>query len=180
MDLFLVLECLFRFLVSVSSLNHDYTQNSAVNLAWFLAVEKIQMIFRFLITLLLGFNLYCADLKTITQSYNKDGPFIAGENLTNLKPGIHFLENNNEQQTELVIAVHGWQTKGFEWVYPLINLNKESNRISFFRWKTNGCPNKATNELLNIIQNEINNYSKISLIGHSYGGLVLATLLELD
>ena len=39
-------------------------------------------------------------------------------------------------------------------------------------------PNKATNELLNIIQNEINNYSKISLIGHSYGGIVLAKLLE--
>ena len=88
------------------------------------------MIFRLLITLLLGFNLYCADLKTITQSYNKDGPFIAGENLTNLKPGIHFLENNNEQQAELVIAVHGWQTEGFECVYPLINLNKESNRES--------------------------------------------------
>ena len=117
LDLFLVLECLFRFLVSVSSLNHDYTQNSAVNLAWFLAVEKIQMIFRFLITLLLGFNLYCADLKTITQSYNKDGPFIAGENLTNLNPGIHFLENNNEQQAELVIAVHGWQTKGLSLIH---------------------------------------------------------------
>ena len=29
-------------------------------------------------------------------------------------------------------------------------------------------------------QNEINNYSKISLIGHSYGGIVLAKLLEKD
>ena len=46
--------------------------------------------------------------------------------------------------------------------------------------ETNGCPNKATNELLNIIQNEINNYSKISVIGHSYGGIVLAKLLEKD
>tara|TARA_B100001248_G_scaffold229641_1_gene189147 strand:- start:520 stop:1026 length:507 start_codon:yes stop_codon:yes gene_type:complete len=65
-------------------------------------------------------------------------------------------------------------------VYPLINLNKETNRVAFFRWKTNGCPNKATQGLLNIIQNEINNYSKISLIGHSYGGIVLANLLEKD
>ena len=138
------------------------------------------MIFRSLIILSLGFNIYCADISAIAQSYNKDGPFIAGESLTNLKPGIHFLENTNEQQTELVIAVHGWQTKGFEWVYPLINLNKETNRVAFFRWKTNGCPNKATKELLNIIQNEINNYSKISLIGHSYGGIVLANLLEKD
>ena len=138
------------------------------------------MIFRLLITLFLGFNLYCVDLNIIAQSYNKDGPFIAGQNLTKLKPGLHFLENNNEQQTELVIAVHGWQTEGFEWVYPLINLNKENNRVSFFRWKTNGCPNKATNELLNIIQNEINNYLKISVIGHSYGGIVLAKLLEKD
>ena len=124
------------------------------------------MISRLLIILLLGFNTYCADINTIAQSYKKDGPFIAGESLTNLKSGLHFLENTHEQQTELVIAVHGWQTKGFEWVYPLININEETNRVAFFRWKTNGCPNKATDELLNIIQNEINNYSKISLIGH--------------
>ena len=91
------------------------------------------MIFRLLIILFLGFNIYCADIRAIAQSYNKDGPFIAGESLTNLKPGLHFLENTNEQQTELVIAVHGWQTKGFEWVYPLINLNNETNRVAFFR-----------------------------------------------
>jgi hypothetical protein len=98
-------------------------------LARFLAPEKIQMIFRPLIILLLGFNIYCADINTIAQTYNKDGPFVAGKTLTNLKPGIHFLENSNEQQTELVIAVHGWQTEGFEWVYPIINLNKETNRV---------------------------------------------------
>ena len=146
----MVLECLFRFLVSVSGFNYNCIKNCAFNLAWFLAAEKIQMIFRLLITLLLGFNLYCADLNTISQSYKKDGPFIAGENLTNLKPGIHFLEKADEQQTELVIAVHGWQTEGFEWVYPIININKETNRVSFFRWKTNGCPNKATKELFKI------------------------------
>ena len=96
------MECLFRFLVSVSSFNHDYAQNSAVNLAWFLVIEKIQMIFRLLITLFLGFNLYCADLNIIAQSYNKDGPFIAGQNLTKLKPGLHFLENNNDISESLV------------------------------------------------------------------------------
>ena len=53
------------------------------------------MIFRSLIILFLGFNIYCADISAIAQSYNKDGPFIAGESLTNLKPGLHFLENNN-------------------------------------------------------------------------------------
>ena len=107
-------------------------------MAWFLAVEKIQMIFRSLIILSLGFNIYCADIMLLHSHITKMA-FIAGESLTNLKPGLHFLENTNEQQTELVIAVHGWQTKGFEWVYPLINLNKETNRVTFFRWKTNGC-----------------------------------------
>ena len=100
----MVLECLFRFLVSVSSFNYDSIQNCAVNLAWFLAVKKIQMIFRLIVSMLLGLNLYSADINTISQSYKKDGPFIAGESLTNLKPGIHFLENYDEQQTELVIA----------------------------------------------------------------------------
>ena len=135
---------------------------------------------RTLIILFISLNLFSNDIETISKLYKKDGPFVAGEKLIKFKPGIHFLENYDAQQSELIIAVHGWQTKGFEWVYPLINLNKEKNRISFYRWKTNGCPNRATQELLNIIQSEIDNYSKISLIGHSYGGIVLAKLLDND
>ena len=61
-----------------------------------------------------------AELK---ESYASDGPFSAGKKLAKLKPGIHYLEAINSSQNELIIAVHGWKTNGFEWVYPLIELN---------------------------------------------------------
>ena len=118
-----------------------------------------------------------AELK---ESYALDGPFSAGKKLAKLKPGIHYLEAINSSQNELIIAVHGWKTNGFEWVYPLIELNNEANRIAFFRWKTTGCPNKATEELLDIINLQISNYDKITLMGHSYGGIILANLMQKD
>ena len=114
-----------------------------------------------------------AELK---ESYEADGPFSAGKKLAKLKPGIHYLEAINSSQNELIIAVHGWKTNGFEWVYPLIELNNEANRIAFFRWKTTGCPNKATEELLDIINLQISNYDKITLMGPvSYTHLTLPT-----
>jgi len=119
-------------------------------------------------------------LSKLKEIYVSDGPFVAGEKLTKFKPGIHYLEEKSTEQSELVIAVHGWKTKGFEWVYPLLEFNKEENRIAFFRWKTTGCPNKATKDLLSIISQQTSNYDKITLMGHSYGGIILANLMQED
>jgi hypothetical protein len=124
--------------------------------------------------------LSAGDLRDLESSFTSDGPFVAGKLLTKLKPGIHYLDDANNNQRELIISVHGWKTKGFEWVYPLIELDKEENRIAFFRWNTSGCPNKATEELYTIINAQAENYQKITLIGHSYGGIILAKLLNRD
>ena len=100
----MVLECLFRFLVSVPCSNYDYFKNCIINLAWFLVVKKIQMTSRTLIILFISLNLFSNDIETISKLYEKDGPFVAGEKLIKLKPGIHFLENFDAQQSELIIA----------------------------------------------------------------------------
>ena len=134
-----------------------------------------------IILLLISVGILNADVLSELKEINaSDGPFISGKKLTKLKPGIHYLEEKNTEQSELVIAVHGWKTKGFEWVYPLLELDKEENRIAFFRWKTTGCPNKATEQLLKIINRQLPNYDKIILMGHSYGGIILANLMQED
>ena len=50
------------------------------------------------------------------------------------KKRMHFLEEKQEVQKELVIAIHGGGTLGYEWVYPLNQLNTERTRVAFFRW----------------------------------------------
>jgi len=134
-----------------------------------------------IILFLLCISTLSADvLSNLEKSFASDGPFVAGKLLTKLKPGIHYLEGASDNQSELLISIHGWKTNGFEWVYPLIELDSEDNRIAFFRWNTSGCPNKATEQLYKIVNTQADNYEKITLIGHSYGGIIVTKLLNRD
>ena len=133
---------------------------------------------RILILLFLSGSLFALDLQNLKVKFAEAGVFRAGDSLVDLKPGIHFLNERTKTQQTLFIAIHGFQTEGYEWVYPLLNINSTKNHIAFYRWKTNGCPNFATDNLHKIINEQKNNYSKIVLMGHSYGGIVVAQLLE--
>jgi len=133
---------------------------------------------RILILLFLSSSLFSLDLQGLKYKFTEAGVFAAGDSLVELKPGIHFLTERTKTQQNLFIAIHGFQTEGYEWVYPLLNINSTKNQIAFYRWKTNGCPNFATKNLFEILSEQKNNYSKIILMGHSYGGIVIAQLLE--
>ncbi len=134
-----------------------------------------------LLLFFLSIGMLCADaLNDLKKSFASDGPFVAGELLAKLQPGMHYLESATDNQSELIVSIHGWKTKGFEWVYPLSEIDTEVNRVAFFRWNTSGCPNKATEELYKIINSQAKNYQKITLLGHSYGGIILAKLLNRD
>ena len=63
---------------------------------------------------------------------SKKNVFESGLVLVQLKNGLHFLEEKQEVQKELVIAIHGGGTLGYEWVYPLNQLNTERTRVAFF------------------------------------------------
>ena len=56
--------------------------------------------------------LSAGDLRDLESSFTSDGPFVAGKLLTKLKPGIHYLDDANNNQREHIISVHGWKTKG--------------------------------------------------------------------
>ncbi|MBL6693867.1 MAG: alpha/beta hydrolase [SAR86 cluster bacterium] len=111
---------------------------------------------------------------------SKKNVFESGLVLVQLKNGLHFLEEEQEAQKELVIAIHGGGTLGYEWVYPLNQLNSERTRVAFFRWNpiSATCANEELRYLKSFIGDISSQYEKITILGHSLGGILLARLIE--
>ena len=69
-----------------------------------------------------------------------DDVFESGKDLMSLPFGLHELEKAGSLQETLIIAVHGSNSRGYEWIYPLISLNDSDNLMAFFRWDDGSCP----------------------------------------
>ncbi len=84
----------------------------------------------------------------------------------------------------LIIAVHGYDSRGYEWVTALNNLAKKYNNTYFYRYDWNICPDILGQNLadsLSVLMQDNFNLNKIIIFGHSYGGLVVTYLAsELD
>ena len=111
---------------------------------------------------------------------SKKNAFESGLVLVQLKNGLHFLEEEQAVQKELVIAIHGGGTLGYEWVYPLNQLNSERTRVAFFRWNpiSATCAHDELRYLKSFLDNSSSHYEKITILGHSLGGILLARLIE--
>ena len=104
-----------------------------------------------------------------------------GEYLTDLTFGLHDIEISGSAESTLLIGIHGSNSEGYEWVYPLKTLNNDTNVVSFFRWDDGSCPDPSIDILLNSIKTRLDqspNLNKVILIGHSYGGLLVTIFSE--
>ena len=99
----------------------------------------------------------------------------SGKKLMNLDFGIHDLEPNQETKS-IIIAIHGRDSRGFEWIYPLQTIDSEQTKTYFFRWDTTKCPQKIIPLLVKEIL-AIKDLKKITILGHSYGGTLSSLLL---
>ena len=101
----------------------------------------------------------------------------SGKKLMDLKYGFNSLERPGKQKN-ILVGVHGADSRGFEWIYPLQTIDDIETRTYFYRWDTSGCPQKSAasfrKDLLNLIKDS--DIEKITLIGHSYGGILLSFL----
>ena len=101
--------------------------------------------------------------------------FESGKSLISLPFDLHDLEEVTVDQNILLIGVHGSNSRGYEWIYPLQRLNNDGNMVSFFRWDDDACPNPSMSSLLSLIKDKFNNnpnLNNVILLGHSYGGLL--------
>ena len=131
---------------------------------------KFYLLFALLITPLelLSLNLYELDPD---KEYLK-----SGQKLMNLDFGLHDLEANQTGK-EILISIHGRDSRGFEWIYPLQTIDNEATKTYFFRWDTTKCPQKTIPILMKEIS-AMKDIEKITILGHSYGGILSSLLLN--
>lgn len=112
-----------------------------------------------------------------------EGVRDSGAQLVGLPFGLHLLEKPNNHETELLIGVHGWRSRGYEWVYPLKTMDNEDRRTYFFNWDTSAieCQNAVAESLQQSIVDELsetNSVETVIVVGHSLGGMVVAQLAD--
>ena len=131
---------------------------------------KLYLLFALLIIPLelLSLNLYELDPN---KEYLK-----SGQKLMDLDFGLHDLEANSIGK-EILISIHGRDSRGFEWIYPLQTIDNEVTKTYFFRWDTTKCPQKTIPILVKEIS-AMKDIEKITILGHSYGGILSSLLLN--
>tara|TARA_Y100000996_G_scaffold291215_1_gene230198 strand:+ start:779 stop:1510 length:732 start_codon:yes stop_codon:yes gene_type:complete len=109
-----------------------------------------------------------------------DGIFSSGKYLIDREYGLHSLDFDETQTDTIFIAVHGFRSQGYEWVYALKKMAASNNKTFFYRWDWDECPDVASLVLYKEIQKlliskpEINH---INIFGHSYGGNIVTGLM---
>ena len=131
---------------------------------------KLYLLFALLIIPLelLSLNLYELDPN---KEYLK-----SGQKLMDLDFGLHDLEANQIGK-EILISIHGRDSRGFEWIYPLQTIDNEVTKTYFFRWDTTKCPQETIPILVKEIS-AMKDIEKITILGHSYGGILSSLLLN--
>ena len=81
----------------------------------------------------------------------------------------------------LFVAVHGYGSEGYEWVYPLKLMAESMKQTYYYRWDWNECPKRASGDLIIALKNLLKENLEIKhiiLFGHSYGGVITANLMD--
>ena len=104
-----------------------------------------------------------------------------GQELIDLPYGLNALESGLSESEEILVAVHGSRSQGYEWVYPLKSINSSKKEMYFYRWPDQGCFAEPAEKLIKDISNillENPSLNKVILIGHSYGGILVSDALK--
>lgn len=109
----------------------------------------------------------------------------SGKKLIDHSLGMHRVEYSSARTDTILIAVHGFDSRGYEWIYPLITMAKTGYQTYFYRWDWTNCPQEAASEMkiaIAHILTQLENFDHLIIFGHSYGGTLVAALaaLELD
>ena len=109
--------------------------------------------------------------------FNLNDVFKSGRNLMALDYGLNYLEEESTNQNKLFVGVHGGDSEGYEWIYPLTTIDSNIILTTFFRYNNNFCPNRAylrLNKKINLILNNNQNINEVILMGHSYGAMIVS------
>ena len=104
----------------------------------------------------------------------------SGRKLINQSYGFtQIIADSSRFENELIIAVHGYDSRGYEWVYALKKFADNYSNVYFYRYDWNVCPDEVAQNLSESILIQFNDsvkFDNIQIFGHSYGGLVATYL----
>ncbi len=115
---------------------------------------------------------------TLEELAQESSVEAAGDELVKLPNGLSRLDQRDGPPRHAVIAVHGYKTRGKEWVAPLLRFGERDVAVYFYRWNTTRCPDRAAPLLQDALARLLADnpsIERVTIVGHSYGGL-LSTL----
>ncbi len=95
--------------------------------------------------------------------------------------GLHAVKTDRAKMDTVFMAVHGYGSQGYEWVYALRKMATSGNQIYYYRWDWSQCPGAAGGRLKSVIDSLVSaepNITHINLFGHSYGGVIVTSLAD--
>ena len=115
---------------------------------------------------------------TLDRLEEGDGAKASGKALMALPLGLHRLEATEPEPARAVIAVHGYESEGYEWVHPLKVLGRDGkSRVFLYRYDFNQCPDPMATELGRTIDELLAaepELESLQIVSHSYGGVISA------
>ncbi|MDP7036891.1 MAG: alpha/beta hydrolase [Candidatus Marinimicrobia bacterium] len=148
-------------------------------------IKKISKMRLWLILVCLLVNLVCSkrSKRGIPYSLLITGDQVkkSGEMIQGLPLGLNEIYFDSSKSDTVFVSVHGYDSRGYEWVYPLKSMAESGNRTFYYRWDWNQCPQRATDDLhdtLVALLNETVSIKHLIIFGHSYGGVITANLME--
>ena len=110
------------------------------------------------------------------------GEFVkeSGKKLINQPFGFtKIIADSAQNDSTLLIAIHGYDSRGYEWVSSLNQLANNYTNTYFYRYDWEICPDSLSRNLADLLTTLIqgkSNFNRIVIFGHSYGGLVVTYL----
>ena len=101
----------------------------------------------------------------------------AGLILMQLPLGLNEISTPGSQNDSvLIVAIHGYESRGYEWVSGLKGLVDAYGSSYFYRYDWTRCPDEVARDLAQHIKHLQNatGFLRIIVFGHSYGGVVVA------
>ncbi len=138
---------------------------------------------RFCVYILLWTGLFAGSLDTLYLSQIPTGARVkeSGQRLVHLSPGFTLITDQNPGEDSItVILIHGYGTRGYEWIEPIHRFANQFGSILFYRYDWNLCPDSVAT----IFQRQFANlpmairHRPMVFIAHSYGGLVTVNILS--
>ncbi|MCA9704230.1 MAG: alpha/beta hydrolase [Myxococcales bacterium] len=112
---------------------------------------------------------------TLADIEEGDAAKASGRRLMALPLGLHRLDTVSPDPAAAVIAVHGYDSEGYEWTHPLKTIGDGSTRVYFYRWDFGQCPEpmaKGLDAAIDQLLQAEPGITSLRILAHSYGGVI--------